>query len=245
MVAAAFESYARYYVESFRLPSLSVEEIDHGFSYEGFGEAEAACARGQGPIVAFAHMGGWEWGAFWMTRVAGYGLSAVVEPLKPDEVFEWFVGFRESLGMTVIPLGRDAGKESMRALARGDALCLVVDRDLQGNGVAVEFFGERTTLPAGPALLALRTGSPIIPTGMSWRDGTRFCEMRPPLDTERRGRLRDDVARVTQDLAHEIESLISAAPEQWHMLQPNWPSDYEALGLPLPPHLAALREADG
>ena len=242
LVSATFESYARYYVESFRLPGLSVEEIDRGFSYEGFGEIEAACARGQGPILAFPHLGGWEWAAFWITLVGKLGLTAVVEPLEPPELFEWFAGFRESLGMNIVALGPEAGRESMQALARGDVLCLVADRDIQGNGIVVDFFGERTTLPAGPAVLALRTGSPLIPVGISWRAGTRHGEARPPIDTQRRGRLRDDIARVTQVLAHEFESLISVAPEQWHMLQPNWPSDYEALGLPLPAHLATLAE---
>jgi KDO2-lipid IV(A) lauroyltransferase len=53
--------------------------------------------------------------------------------------------------------------------------------------------------------------------------------VRPPLDTSRQGRLREDVGRITQDLAHELEYLIRRAPEQWHLMQPNWPSDYAAL----------------
>jgi phosphatidylinositol dimannoside acyltransferase len=68
--------------------------------------------------------------------------------------------------------------------------------------------------------------------------------VRPALDTERRGRLRDDIARVTQDLATAFELLISDAPEQWHLFQPNWPSDYEVLGLPMPEHLSKLLAED-
>lgn len=239
-VSATFEWYARYYVESFRLPDLTAEEIDREFAYEGFGEIEAACHRGQGPILALPHLGTWEWAAWWLALIPKLKVTAVVEPLDPPEVFDWFVGFRESLGMNIVPLGPDAASASMQAVNRGEVLCLLADRDLQGHGVPVEFFGERTTLPAGPALLALRTGSPLIPTAVPWRDGTRYGHARPPLDTQRRGRLRDDVARVTQDLAHEFELLIGEAPEQWHMLQPNWPSDYEALGLPVPDHLRDL-----
>lgn len=239
-VAETFEWYARYYHESFRLPDLSIEEIDREFAYEGFGQIEAACERGQGPILALPHLGTWEWAAFWLSLVPDYRVTAVVEALEPPEVFEWFAGFRESLGMSIVPLGPEAGKASVQALNNGQVLCLLADRDLQGNGVPVEFFGERTTLPGGPATLALRTGSPLLPTAVYWRDGLRYAVVSPALDTERRGRLRDDVARVTQDLAHRFESLIEAAPEQWHLLQPNWPSDYVALARPMPEHLRAL-----
>ncbi|MEZ5166651.1 MAG: hypothetical protein R2695_09185 [Acidimicrobiales bacterium] len=225
-------------------PDLSAETIDREFGYSGFGEIEAACSRGQGPILALPHLGTWEWAAFWLALVPKYKVTAIVEPLRPPELFEWFVSFRESLGMSIVPLGPDAGRASVAALRTGEVLCLLADRDLQGNGVPVEFFGERTTLPAGPATLALRTGSPLIPTAVYWRDGTRWADARPPLDTSRHGKLRDDIARVTQDLATEFEYLISAAPEQWHLLQPNWPSDYVALGEPVPPHLAALIDGD-
>ena len=239
-VAKTFEWYIRYYAESFRLPSVPVEEIDRGFGFEGFGEIAAAVERGQGPILALPHLGTWEWAAWWLALVPEFKVTAVVEPLEPPELFEWFVGFRESLGMNIVPLGPDAAKTSIQALKQGQVLCLLADRDIQGNGIPVEFFGEKTTLPAGPATLALRTGSPLIPSAVYWRDNTRHAISTPPLDTTRRGKLRQDIARVTQDLARDFEFLISQAPEQWHMLSPNWPSDYELLGLPLPEHLREL-----
>ncbi len=104
-------------------------------------------------------------------------------------------------------------------------MCLLSDRDIGGGGVEVEFFGERTTLPGGPATLALRTGAPVLPTAVFF-DGDRHRGIvRPALDIRRTGRLRDDVQRITQLLALELESLIRRAPEQWHVMQPNWPSD--------------------
>ena len=222
------------------LPSVPVSEVDRGFVFEGFGEIAAAVERGQGPILALPHLGTWEWAAWWLALVPEFKVTAVVEPLEPPELFEWFVGFRESLGMDIVPLGPDAAKTSIQALKQGQVLCLLADRDIAGNGVPVEFFGERTTLPAGPATLALRTGSPLIPSAVYWRGNTRHAICTPPLDTTRHGRLRADVARVTQDLARDFEYLISQAPEQWHMLSPNWPSDYQLLGLPLPEHLRGL-----
>jgi KDO2-lipid IV(A) lauroyltransferase len=98
----------------------------------------------------------------------------------------------------------------------------------------VEFFGERTTLPGGPALMSIRSGSPLLPSVVYFEGSRCRGVVSPPLDTTRRGRLRDDVTRVTQDLARLLEAQIRRAPEQWHLLQPNWPSDYEALGRNMP-----------
>ena len=95
----------------------------------------------------------------------------------------------------------------------------------------VEFFGERTTLPGGPATLALRTGATLLPAAVYFRSGRdHLGVVRPPVPVQRSGRLREDIARITQALAQELEILIRAAPEQWHLLQPNWPSDREGTG---------------
>src|SRR5262249_34752232 len=139
------------------------------------------------------------------------------------------VATRAHLGMRVIPLSPTAGTDVLRALRDNEVVCLLADRDLTGDGVEVEFFGERTTLPGGPAMLALRSGAPLFPVGRYFRPGgAPRTELGPPLDTARTGRIRDDVARVTQDLAHRFEVLIRAQPTHWHLLQPNWPSDRAA-----------------
>jgi KDO2-lipid IV(A) lauroyltransferase len=225
-VQQAFDSYARYYVESFRLPSLPAKTVDRSFTQDGFHHIVDALALGNGVIFALPHLGGWEWAGRWMTD-QGYRLTVVVEALEPPELFEWFAELRESLGMTVVPTGPKAGAAVLHALRENQVVCLLCDRDLDRNGIEVEFFGERTTLPAGPATLALRTGAPILPVGVYFTDKVNghHAVVRPPLSLDRRGGLRDDVARITQNLAHELEFLIRRAPEQWHLFQPNWPSD--------------------
>ncbi len=221
-----FQSYARYWVESFRLPGTSAEDLDAGFTQEGYEHVVEARAAGKGVILALPHLGAWEWAGFWLAKVQDVPITVIVERLEPPELFEWFASLRRSFGMEVVPLGPGAGTASMRALRANDALALLSDRDIAGGGPEVEFFGERTTLPGGPATLALRTGAPILPLA-TYFGGPRGhrAVVRPPLDTTRRGSLREDVARVTQDLAHALEDLIRQAPEQWHLLQPNWPSD--------------------
>ena len=224
-VRRTLASYGRYWLESFRLPYRNDDEIDDGHDVVGFGNIADALKAGRGVILALPHLGGWEWSAFWLARIEHLQVTAVVEPVEPPELFAWFVAFRQSLGMNIVPLGPDAGRAVLAALRRNEVVCLLADRDLAGNGVDVTFFGERTTLPAGPATLSLRSGAPILPTAVYFKPHGHLAVVQPPVDTARGGSLREDIARVTQSLATEFERLIAAAPEQWHLLQPNWPSD--------------------
>lgn len=236
-----FRLYARYYAESFRLPRLDATAVDEGFMHEGYEHVERAMRGPVGPILALPHLGGWEWAAFWLALIPRLRVTAVAEALDPPELFAWFTQLRERLGMQIVPLGPDAGARVMAALRDKHVVCLLCDRYLGGGAVEVEFFGERTLLPAGPATLALRTGAPLLPTAVYFDGPRRLGLVRPPVPAARSGRLRDDVARVTQALATELEGLIRRAPEQWHLLQPNWPSDYDALGLPRPEWFAPAR----
>lgn len=222
----AFDSYARYWIESFRLPVLPGEEIDAGMWAEGLTYLDAALDRGNGAILALPHLGGWDFGGAWLVR-RGYSLTVVVEPVQPPELLAWFTNLRSGMGLRVIPLGPQAGSAVLAALRANEVVALLCDRDIGGGGVKVDFFGEPTTLPAGPLTLALRAQAAVLPTAVYFdgRQGHKG-EIRPPLQTGRTGKLRVDVARLTQDLAGELESLIRAAPEQWHLLQPNWPSDH-------------------
>jgi len=243
-VGAGFGSYARYWVESFRLPSVGLRQLDRGFSFIGYEHIEQVRASGIGPVLVLPHLGGWEWAAAWLGRVAEVPVSAVVERLEPDDVFEWFKNLRASWGVEVIPLGPDAFGRIVRAVRDGSIVCLLVDRDIGGNGVEVEFFGERTTLPVGPAVVASRTGAPILPTAVFFSGPQRICRVGAPIYADARfapdERALSDATRLqgrerhqalTQRMATELERLIEQAPEQWHLLEPNWPSDRRRLEL--------------
>jgi len=225
-VREVFRSYGRYYGESFRLPTIGAEELDRGLTLEGFEHVEESLARGVGPLLVLPHLGSWEWCAYWLTRVRKVPVTAVVERVEPPALFDWFVEFRERIGMEIVPLGPDAGRSIVQAIKQARVIALLCDRDIAGGGTEVTFFGETTTLPSGPAVLALRTGAPLIPTAIYDQGGGRHhAVIRPPIPAQRRGSFREDVARITQAMASELEGLIRRAPEQWHLLQPNWPSD--------------------
>jgi KDO2-lipid IV(A) lauroyltransferase len=222
----AFDSYMRYYTESFRLPSLSAEHVNRCFTVDGYQHLEQALEKGNGVIFAIPHLGGWEWAGRWMAE-RGLPMTVIVEPLQPPELFEWFVKLRSDLGMNVVPLGPDAAPTILATLKRNGLVCLLSDRDIQRTGVEVEFFGEKTTLPAGPAMLGIRGNTPVLPVAIYFTDSIdgHHAVVRPPVQLEKVGSLRESVAVGTQAVARELEVLIRRAPEQWHMFQPNWPSD--------------------
>jgi phosphatidylinositol dimannoside acyltransferase len=227
-VREVYRSYGRYYGDSFRLPGVSPAELDARLTYDGYEQVEAARSTGTGPMLLLPHLGSWEWAAFWLTRVRHLPVTAVVERIDPPALFDWFVEFREGIGLEIVPLGPEAGRSIVGAIRRARVVALLCDRDITGTGVEVDFFGEKTTLPSGPAILALRTGAQLLPSAVYDRGRIHHGVVRPPVPVERRGSFRDDVARITQLIAYELEDLIRAAPEQWHMLQPNWPSDRAA-----------------
>ena len=227
LVDRAIASYARYWAESLRIPGMSAAELTAGITYDDFENIAKGRAAGRGTILVLPHVGGWEWAGAQLAAV-GHPVSVVVETLEPPELFEWFVGFRRRLGMNVIPAGPGAGAACAKALADNHILCLLSDRLIEGTaGIDVDFFGEPTQLPAGPATLAIRSGAALVPAAVYFEDRTdqHFGWVLPALDTSRHGSLRHDVNRVTQEMARVFEAYVRRDPTQWHLMQPNWPSD--------------------
>ncbi len=219
-------AYAKYWVDTLRLPYLSDAAIDRRFSFLNYHYILDVAAAGSTPIMVLPHLGSWEWAAAWLGKVDHQPVTAVVERLEPPEVFQWFQKTREQYGVEVVPLGPDAMQVLMRVIKDGSSvLCLLADRDIAGTGVDVRFFGRSTRMPAGPAVLSLRSGSPLLPVAIYDRGATRQCVVGAPLWPERQGKLRDDVRRITQTVAQELEALVSEAPDQWHVLSDLWPSE--------------------
>lgn len=222
----AFRAYGRYWVEGARLATTAPEVIEARMTVgRGWDTFVAAMHSGRGVVLALPHVGSWEWGGAWLA-LQGYPMTTVAEPLQPPELYQWFVRQRQRLGLTIVPLDAGAGTVLLQTLRSGGLVGLLCDRDVAGGGVEVEFFGERTKLPAGPATLALRTGAVLMAAAVYSGPGSGHTgEILTPIDTARTTTLRADVTRVTQLLAHDLETLIGQAPDQWHLFQPNWPSD--------------------
>ncbi len=222
LVHDAYLSYARYWMDSFRLHRMDPGEVVKSSLTEGLEHVDQIRDAGTGGIFVTGHIGSWDVGALF-TAQRRWGMVAVAEVVEPKALFERFVRLRRDAGIEVIPLQR--GADVLRTLERrivndGALATLLADRDLTRRGPIVEFFGEPCRLPAGPALLARATGRPVIVGAfLTHGDGFRAVVQRPI-----------DISGLSlfegmQQVAGSLERIIRQAPEQWHVFVPNWLAD--------------------
>src|ERR671918_703772 len=219
----AFRSYGRYWYDTFRIRVMPDPEFRSRVRFEGMGNIERALETGRGAVLALPHLGNWDVAG---SYVAGTGKSvtAVAELLRPERLFRLFLEHRRALGVGIVPLEDDRGvaEELVRLIGENELIALVADRDLRGRGVEVEMFGETRKMPAGPAMLSLFTGSPLLPAACYDLEDGWLVDIGEPIEIERSGSMRADVTALTRLLAKRFERAISAAPTQWHMFQPAW-----------------------
>jgi len=228
LVRRGMRSYARYWMETFRLPKITPMTVREGTEVVAGDILDKALESGRGVILALPHCGNWESAGVWLLD-HGYPLSTVAERLRPESLYERFVAYRESLGMEVLPLTggarspSDVLKDRLREGSR--VVCLLADRDLTKRGIDVEFFGDTARMPAGPALLAASTGAALLPVGLWFTPGGWGIRIHPEVPIAGTGRLRDKVAAATQEVADAFADDIARRPHDWHMLQRLWLSD--------------------
>ena len=224
-VRRAYVSYAAYWSEASRLDARDPALLGRRVVARHPERFHDALARGRGLILVLPHVGCWEPGAVWAAG-EGYPLMTVGEALEPPELFDWFVETRKRVELTMLPPGPATTAQLLDHLRVGKALALAADRDVVGDGLRTEFFGAVTRVPAGPAVLALRSGAPVLPVAIYLEPRGRFTvEFPPELDTTRTGNFRSDVARLTRDMVAAFEQMIASRPEQWHVFQQAWPRD--------------------
>lgn len=224
VVAAAHESYARYWLDAFRLHTLDPDEVVANSTSHGLERVDDLLADGEGAILATAHLGSWDVGALF-TNQRDWDVAVVAEVLEPRRLFDQFVDLRRRAGIEVYPLvrGGDMVDRMVDVVDRGGLATLLADRDLGRKGPIVEFFGEPCRLPAGTAVVARRTGRPVAVGAFFAGQPDRWhAHIHSVVDIAHLS-----VPAGTQVVARELEGLISRAPEQWHMFVPNWLVDRE------------------
>ena len=222
-------NYMRYYCDTFRLETWSRERVYETIEVENEQLLRDTLASGRGAIVALPHMGNWDHAGAWAATLSEDGFTTVAERLKPEKLFERFLRYRESIGMEVLPLTGGSGTFGglMRRLRAGGLVCLVAERDLTDSGVPVEFFGETTKLPAGPAALAIATGAALHPVTLWYGEGRQYAKIWPELEVPAEGTKPQKTAQLCQRLADTFAEGIAAHPADWHMLQRLWLVDLE------------------
>jgi phosphatidylinositol dimannoside acyltransferase len=227
-VKGSFESYARYWLETFRHVRETPEFFLERFECEGLSWVDEARAGGSGVIIVGAHLGNWDAAGAW-AAASGRPVTAVAEVLSPRRLFDFFVAHRERLGISIEPASAGVIGRLKAAVDEGRIVAIVGDRDLRGRGPQVSFFGEPAPLPAGPALLGLRSGAPIMAMGVhgtrhtNGQRGWRARILEPIDPTAYSGP--HAVTELTQEIATRLEQLIADHPEEWHVFQPFWSAD--------------------
>ncbi|MBI9115306.1 phosphatidylinositol mannoside acyltransferase [Sanguibacter suaedae] len=240
LVRRAMRSYMRYFGEVFVLASATPEQVAARVRVEGRDECTRALATGTSPVVALTHQGNWDLAGVWAsTHLAP--VTTVAERLEPPALYEDFMVFRESLGMTILTAGDDGVFRALLrvAAAPGRLVCLLADRDLSRTGVQVDLLGHPARVAPGPAAVAVATGAPLLPAGIfyerltgarrraagtPWGIVIRFHPaVEVPTDGTPAERLRTTTQGWVDALAHDIHE----HPEDWHMLQKVFVADLD------------------
>ncbi|MCX4720722.1 phosphatidylinositol mannoside acyltransferase [Streptomyces virginiae] len=226
---AGMRSYMRYWMESFRLPTMDPKRFSTDVEFTDEHLLREALDSGRGVIVALPHLANWDLAGAWAIGHMNAPFTTVAERLKPETLYDRFVAYRESLGMEVLPHSGGAAFGTLaRRLRSGGLVCLVADRDLSASGVEVDFFGATARMPAGPALLAQQTGAVLLPATLHYGDTPKmYGRIHPEVEVPKTGTRTEKTTVMTQAVADAFASGIAEHPEDWHMLQRLWLDDLE------------------
>ena len=219
----AIVGYTKLLADFVLLPRLTPESVRRMVDWEGIDHIHQAREQGRGVIVVTPHFGNWDIAAAATTSV-GLPLTAVTEHYGTSDLNRRVVAARERIGMKVVPLGISAGKAVVTALRRNELVALVCDLPpREGRSVRVTICGQQALVPAGPALLALRSGAPVLPFVCRRLPDDRYrIEVQPPVDLQTSGNKDRDVASVAQAIMDRFDPILRATPEQWYLFSPMW-----------------------
>ena len=210
-------SYLRYWCESFRLPAWPTADLVSRTRTVHEERLRTPYAEGRGVVVALPHQANWDWAGAWACAT-GMPLMTVAERLQPERLFDEFVAFRAGLGMRIVPLSGGAPPLPRLAeyLRQGGFVCLLADRDLSRTAVDVTLCGAPARMPAGPALLARETGAALVPATLRYDGPDLEIHFHDEVPV---GPGAEGIAAAMQRVAEAFTAGITAAPEDWHMMQ--------------------------
>ena len=240
LVRAGMRSYFRYWCEAFRLPDLTEADLVARVRTLGDAPVRAHLGAGKPAVMFLGHMGNWDLAGAWSTTQLA-PVTTVAERLKPEELYDEFLGFRERLGMRILPLtgGSDVFRELTKALRASAFVALLADRDLTAGGVEVDFCGHRARMAVGPAALAVTTGAALHPVSVHYerRATGRGYELvivfHDRVVVPATGTTREKVATMTQACADALTGAVREHTEDWHMMQRVFVEDLDPARMPV------------
>ena len=250
---AGMRSYMRYFCEAFALATMPLDRVDARVRAVGTENLRVHTDRDQAVVLALGHTGNWDLAGAWAARAVA-PVTTVAERLEPEELFQEFVAFRNSIGITIFALTGDGDvfRGLVRAARAGAGLLpLLADRDLTSKGLEVDLFGHRARVAAGPAALAITTGAPLVTTVIYYErlSGARrkaagsprgiVLDFHAPIPVPEGMPRADQVRFLTQAWVDELGAGIRQNPQDWHMLQKVFVEDLD------PERYAATLAAQG
>ncbi|MDA2993553.1 MAG: phosphatidylinositol mannoside acyltransferase [Actinomycetota bacterium] len=220
LMAEAVSSYMRYWCDTFRSPDWSKERIFSSVTVTREELLTGPMRDGRGVVVTLPHSGNWDHAGSYFCAM-GFPLVTVAEKLKPEALFNKFLEYRQNMGMEVLSTDSKSMGTLMQRAREGALIALVADRDLSRSGVDVNFFGYPARMPAGAALLAIRTAIPLVTAHVSYTKSgihIEFNSVAIPSD----GTESERVSVVVQRCADQFATGIAKKPADWHMLQRIW-----------------------
>ncbi|MDO8670304.1 MAG: hypothetical protein Q7O66_02600 [Dehalococcoidia bacterium] len=223
----SLRNYGKYLVDFIRIPGLKKEAIEGDVKFSGWEHIDASLQHGKGLICVGLHLGNWDMGAAHVA-LRNYPVNVIVETFKYPRLNELVQGTRSVLGLRIIPM-EQAARGILRVLRQNEMLALLVDRPAADDGVPVQFFGSLASVPAGAAMLSLRTGAHIVPAcTVRQADNTYLAFVEKHIEYQPVGDLNRDIQALTQKIMDAMESLIRRYPEQWYMFRPMWGGAFPA-----------------
>jgi KDO2-lipid IV(A) lauroyltransferase len=216
-----FEHCGQSLAEFMAMSSWSGAEIERRVELRGSHRLDAALAQGRGAILVTAHYGNWELMAARVVQ-AGYPVRVIARDADDPATNALINWIRGGCGYEVISR-REATRPALECLRRNECLGILLDQNTVSGEVYVDFFGYPAATAPGPAILALRTGAPLIPLFDRRReDGTHVVEIQPPVQWTATGEREPDVLAITSQLTQTIERQIRAEPAQWFWIHNRW-----------------------
>ena len=212
-----FENFGKYVIDFFKIGRLSPETLDKSVPVEHIEYLEQCRALGKGIIGLTAHIGNWELGAnvLAMNRCR---VNAIVRRQPSAKLDNLFQSRRTQRHIRVLPM-RGGARSALACLRRNEVVVLLADLDFSDQSRRVRFFGESARLPRGPAILAARSGAPILP-GFVLRQPDETFRLRfyPPIMSGRPHPASD----IQKDVCAILEDVIGDHPDQWFAFRPVW-----------------------
>jgi KDO2-lipid IV(A) lauroyltransferase len=217
-----FQNLGMMAIEFFRIPVLEKEDFKKKVSVEGLDEALKLLEMKKGGLLLVGHFGNWELMGF-MSKVIGNPILAIAKPIKQKRIDQWITGIRKVAGLELIP-PENASQKVIQALSHNRLIGILIDqRAKRSRGVWADFFGKKVPTHPGLAVLALKTGAPVVPVFMI-RDGFQKHRLmiKEPLKLIQTGDFKKDVEANTQLFNDTLESMIRQYPDQWFWIHRRW-----------------------